>query len=208
VHCIITGFDPFDGADSNPSQLAVESLPHVLSESEPAVTLSRVVLTTCCDEAWTLLQKETAQLGANTRFFILLAGVAAAREAIYLERFALNVRQYRILDNRGHQWHDEYIEPKGPDALRTVAPLSEMVAKLREKGHLADISNYAGAFVCNETYYRAMYKWHPNPLCAGVLFAHLPSTEFYRQAMQLDNDEQVIQAYADALQEIVRGVKW
>jgi pyroglutamyl-peptidase len=208
VRCIITGFDAFGGAEYNPSQLAVELLPDILPDSTPPIALTKAVLTTCCDEAWTLLQKEFAQVGEDERFLILLSGVAEARDTICLERFALNVRQYRLLDNRGHQWHEEHIDQQGPDAIRTALPLKELVADLHDKGYRVEISNYAGSFVCNETYYRAMRKWQKDKRCAGVLFVHLPSPARYGAAAQIEDDGEVIHTFRKFLEDIIRCVKW
>src|SRR6185437_13907755 len=103
---ILTGFDPFDGAEMNPSQLAIERIREVTSHDSQPIAAEKVVLSTCCDEAWSLLQKEVAQIPQGERFAIVMAGLAQTREAISLERFGLNVRTYRVADNRGHRYDE------------------------------------------------------------------------------------------------------
>jgi pyrrolidone-carboxylate peptidase len=100
--------------------------------------------------------------------------MAGNRDRVCLERFALNARAYRIDDNKGHRWQEEYIDHKAPDALRCKLPLKQMVEELEANGISADISNYAGTFVCNETYFRAMQKWQQQPNCKGIIFVHVP----------------------------------
>lgn len=207
VHCIITGFDPFGGAQTNPSQLAVERLNNAVTGSNgDAFAITKTVLTTCCNQAWKQVQEIRMQVPPNEHFFVLLAGVAEPRDVICLERFALNVRQYRLKDNCGHQWQDERIDETGPDAVRTTVLLPKMADELRDKGHFVEVSNYAGAFVCNETYYRAMRTWHDDPQCVGVLFVHFPGLDRYKVVAELQQDEDIIEAFRLFLEDVVRYV--
>jgi pyroglutamyl-peptidase len=178
MHIIFTGFDAFDGSDVNPSQVAVERLdrgllrdvgvPHDVFE----VTHT---LVTCCNEAWAKVQAEVRAVASKGEdFALILTGMAGNRDRICLERFALNVRAYRIDDNHGHRWQEEYIDSTAPDALRCQLPLFKIVEELEHNGVRADISNYAGTFVCNETYFRAMQKWQQLPNCKGIIFVHVP----------------------------------
>lgn len=174
MRILITGFDAFDSADVNPSQQAVERL-DVRLLRDAGVEAGVHVLRTCCNEAWLKVQAEVSAMAAGgEEFAVVLTGFAGNRDRICLERFALNTRAYRIDDNNGHKWQEEHIDENAPDALRCKLPLFELAESLNSSGFAADISNYAGTFVCNETYFRAMQKWHDKPECKGVLFVHIP----------------------------------
>lgn len=177
MRILLTGFDAFDNADANPSQLAVERVSAELLESVDMPKGAEVkvdVLATCCNEAWHKLEAEVRALPKGEQFAIVLSGYAGNRNRVCLERFALNTRAYRIYDNKGHKWQEDYIDPEAPDAIRAALPLRELIEELESKGIAADVSNYAGTFVCNETYFRAMQKYNRAKNCAGVLFVHVP----------------------------------
>lgn len=210
MHCILTGFDPFGGGEVNPSQQAIERVSDQLQSpnSNETIRLSKIVLSTCCDEAWSLLRKEVAAIGDDSRFALILCGMAETRERIGLERFALNVRTYRLADNRGHQWDEEHIDAAGPEAIRTALPLKSLQKELTDSGYHMEISNHAGSFVCNETYYRALQKWQEDKRCAGVLFVHFPPAARYAATATMPEDADVIQIYSHALQDLVRAINW
>lgn len=213
MHCVITGFDAFDTADVNPTQLAVELLDRdLLNQIGVPGTVGYVkhTLVTCCKEAWSVMDGLVESLPVDEPFAIIMSGVAANRDRICLERFALNVRSYRVADNHGHQWQDEYIDEKAPDALRCNLPLFELKAHLNGQGLLSDISNYTGAFVCNETYFRCLQKWAKDPRCKGIIFIHFPNLLDYigtngeaKVPIEVSEFEGITQA---ALREYVRAI--
>jgi pyroglutamyl-peptidase len=178
MRILITGFDAFDTTDVNPSQQAVERLNEGLLRSAgvaEAVIAKTHTLATCCNEAWCTVQAEVSALAAGgEEFAVLMTGFAGNRNKICLERFALNTRAYRIDDNQGHKWQEEYLDEKAPDAIRCKLPLFELMESLNGSGFQADISNYAGTFVCNETYFRTLQKWQDDPNCRGIIFIHVP----------------------------------
>ncbi len=180
LHCLIAGFEPFDKAAVNPSQQAVLSLPKSieLAGSGNRMPVSSVVLPTCCLDAWKTLEK-SARGAKGNELILLLSGLADKRDQISLERFALNVQEYRIPDNQGHQWQEEYILQDGPEALRTKVNLRQLSRHLQANGFACEISNHAGTFVCNEIYYRSLQSWGSNPRFRAVLFVHLPNPGGY-----------------------------
>lgn len=182
MHIILTGFDAFDGSDVNPSQVAVERVNSQLLRDlgiAEGVVAGTHTLVTCCNEAWAKVQAEVAAVAGKQDFAIILTGMAGNRDRVCLERFALNARAYRIDDNRGHRWQDEFIDHKAPDAIRCALPLAKIVEELERNDIRADVSNYAGTFVCNETYFRAMQKWQNQPNCKGIIFVHVPQAIDY-----------------------------
>ena len=177
---LVAGFDAFDKLKANPSQTIVETLDKAikLPGRTEQVLLDTLVLPTCCNDAWSKLQHS---LDSNKDEYssIILTGVAALRKKISLERFALNIRDYRIKDNSGHQHLDELIEEGAPNALRTGLSVASMEKLLIQNGVVCEVSNHAGTFVCNEVYYKCLRYQEKLKRPAQVLFVHLPLPNIY-----------------------------
>ncbi len=177
---LVAGFDAFDKLAANPSQTIVETLGAsiMLPGSKGEVVLDTLVLPTCCDKAWGKLKRKM-DANKNAYIAVILTGVAAKRNKISLERFALNIRDYRIKDNGGHQYLDELIEEDAPDALKTSLSVASMSKALVKKGIVCEVSNHAGTFICNEVYYKALSYQDKQKQAAQVLFVHLPLPKTY-----------------------------
>ncbi|MBI4534155.1 MAG: hypothetical protein HY711_09450 [Candidatus Melainabacteria bacterium] len=180
MHCIVSGFDSFGGHASNPSQLVVEALPQsiITTKTNQTIKLTKLVLESCCDKAWNTLQDQLCQL-PDPSVPIILTGLAERRNRIGLERFALNIRDYRIPDNFGHQWTDQPIDDNGPEAIRTDLPLPVLSQQLNNLGFLCEISNHAGSYLCNEVYYRCLNFKKNSGYTKTILFVHFPLPESY-----------------------------
>lgn len=181
---LVTGFDAFDRLKSNPSQTIVETLGNYikLPGSRGEIVLDTMVLPTCC-KAWAKLKR---QLDANSGVYtaVILTGVAAKRQKISLERFALNIRDYRIEDNGGHKYEGLAIANSGPDALKTGLSIDTFSKSLTKNGSLCEVSNHAGSFICNEIYYKCLLYQGNQPSPADVLFVHLPLPRTYVQTLK------------------------
>ncbi|MBX9725591.1 MAG: pyroglutamyl-peptidase I [Candidatus Obscuribacterales bacterium] len=208
IKVIVTGFDAFGGNTVNPSSEAVAKLPSIVKfdDKSEAATVAKLTLPTCCSAAWAMLEPEVEQ-EQNYDFAVLLAGLAENRDKICLERFALNVRHFRIPDNNGHQWEEDFVCEGAPDAIRSKLEISELTKHLNGIGYAADISHNAGTFVCNETYFRSLHRWQNNPRCRGVLFVHFPPYERYRHSNPEKQDARnKADIYAQSLEEIIKLV--
>jgi len=174
-HCILTGFDRFGKAKFNPSEEIVESLPDQLKlkKFKVSVPLHSLVLPTCGENAWHLLHKLILEMPPDAVLALVLTGVSP-RNLISLERFALNIRDYRIPDNNGHEFRGEKIDPDGPDAIRTPLPIEAFLKHLRRKSLPSEISNYTGSFVCNDIYFQAMNYGRKTMSEHQAIFIHLP----------------------------------
>lgn len=198
ITCVVTGFDAFGEHEKNPSEMAVWRLPETLNVGKQSrVRVVKGVLPTCCQGGWDVL-KDIVK-GAGDVRLIVMCGVAGKRDAIALERFALNIRDYRIPDNQGHQWEDEPVVAGGAEAIRTNLPVRKLAEALRAAGFRAEASNHAGAYICNETYYRALSEWQGDG--RDVLFVHVPDVDGYRKEGQ--GEEDVVQEYTEAIQLLI-----
>lgn len=176
---LVTGFDPFGKNVRNPSQQIVEAL-----EEAPFPTgrfnLQIAVLSTCCQE-WKRLKRYLDKFKPEV---LVLSGLANGRKRISLERFALNIRDYRIKDNRGHQFVGLPIEKSGPEAYQSRVALVRLNQDLNSAGYPCEVSNYAGSFICNELYYRSLHYSQLKGYPKLVLFVHVPSAQAYARTLR------------------------
>lgn len=162
---LITGFDPFDGAQINPSWEAVSCLPEQIG----SFRLHKLALPTLYRKAPRLLLEECARIHPDA---ILSIGQAAGRDAVTPERIAVNIRAARIADNEGIVLDGERIEPEGPAAYFSTFPAEAIRDAIRAAGIPAAVSNTAGTFVCNDVLYSALHHYAGTSVPCG--FIHVP----------------------------------
>ena len=148
---LVTGFDPFGGSAVNPSWQAVHALHgreiaghRVIGGELPTVFGAAI------DRLEELMREHRPRL-------VICTGQAGGRGAISLERVAINVDDARIPDNTGARPIDTPIVPDGPAAYFTTLPIKAMLQTLLEAGVRAEVSQTAGTFVCNHTFYGLMH---------------------------------------------------
>lgn len=217
MHCIVSGFDAFANFSYNPTQAVVEGLPQsipVPGTGQQAI-VHRLVLQTCCEQAWPAVAALAASLD-DQPVLLIHTGLADLRTRINLERFALNLRDYRIPDNHQHQPVDEHIDDHGPEALRTSIPLPDLAATLTSRGILCEVSNHAGSFLCNEVYYRSLRWLQTSGRPGAALFMHFPLPETYadyllkdgvridRTSLMLDPREAILGIFREAVIQTVQ----
>jgi pyroglutamyl-peptidase len=135
---LVAGFEPFDGSDVNTSQQIAEALGGVVLP----VSYARAA-----DALYDALHAADPD--------VVICFGQADREAISVERFALNLDGSESEDNDGVVSSSE-IDPKGPVAYRSTLPVDEIVAALRANGIPAEASRDAGGFLCNRVFYVLM----------------------------------------------------
>jgi pyroglutamyl-peptidase len=186
---LLTGFEPFDGADTNPSWLAVREIAETWSGSAALRTAELPVeFGTAGDRLLELIARYEPTI-------VIATGLAEGREAVTVERVAINVADARIADNAGARPIDEPIVPGGPAAHFSSLPIKAIAAALRDDGVPAGVSQTAGTFVCNDVFYRLMHATNGRSMRAG--FIHVPAAAEHAAAS----------ATALPLATIVRGVR-
>ena len=162
---LITGFDPFGGAEINPSWEAVRRLPDQIG-----------VFALCKLEIPTVFGKAAETILSTAKEFapdaILCIGQAGGRSAVTPERIAVNIRDARISDNAGNQPNGERIADNGPAAYFSTLSPEIMRDAILAAGIDATVSNSAGAFVCNDTLYYLLHHYANTPVKVG--FIHIP----------------------------------
>jgi pyroglutamyl-peptidase len=185
LHCLITGFDTFAGSTYNVSQAVVESLPKrvKLPQQKGDVNLNTLVLPTCGDLAWKELKKRLDKLPRQS--VVILTGMAAPRPNISVERFALNIKDYRVMDNAGCLVNGQEIAARGPAALKATLDPKAIVEHVLKKGLCAEVSNFCGTFVCNEIYFQGLRYQKSKGLPHILVFVHLPLPVHYGKRLRM-----------------------
>jgi pyroglutamyl-peptidase len=83
-------------------------------------------------------------------------------------------------DNDGHCPQEQLIQADGESAYFCNLPVKALRDALLQRNMPAKVSNSAGLYVCNSTYYNALYEIDKQDLSTQVVFVHLPkiSAEF------------------------------
>ncbi len=114
---------------------------------------------------------------------LLLLGVKSSGSEIFLERFALNVNDCPLPDAAGEVREGRPIRVGATDALQTKFNLIALRKAMAARDYPVEISNHAGAYLCNHVYFRSLdYSAAAMP-ATRVLFVHVPMP-----AVLLDRD--------------------
>ncbi|EOB4245739.1 pyroglutamyl-peptidase I [Vibrio metschnikovii] len=164
---LLTGFEPFGEDSLNPSQ--------ALLNAKEQLHVTGVEVIGC---VLPVVRYQAAEVAINAikthqPDLVLMFGQASGRAAITPERVAINLDDYRIADNAGHQPIDEAIIADGPAAYFTTLPVKAMVEDLQQAGISAEVSYSAGTFVCNHLFYAVQHYLAQHDIPSG--FIHIPA---------------------------------
>ncbi|EKO3799325.1 pyroglutamyl-peptidase I [Vibrio harveyi] len=163
---LITGFEPFGGESINPALEAVKRLNgRKLDGGE--VVMCQVPVT-----RYESIEAVIESIELHQPDIVITVGQAAGRTAITPERVAINVDDFRIPDNGGHQPIDEPVIPGGPDAYFTTLPIKAITRALQQENIPCQVSNTAGTFVCNHLFYGVQHYLRDKSVRHG--FVHIP----------------------------------
>jgi pyroglutamyl-peptidase len=158
---LLTGFEPFGTATSNPSGEIVKQI----SGDNIITAILPVAYTQSADRLLALIAEHNPDV-------VICLGQAEGRTAITPEKVAINLDDARLADNEGVLRSDVKILDKGPDAYFSTLPVKEMVEAIKAQGIPASVSFSAGAFLCNHVFYVAQNKFVGTNVRSG--FVHVP----------------------------------
>jgi len=169
---LITGFEPFGDATSNPSWEAASTL-------DGARINGRQVIARCLPVTFAGAPRRLRELlDEYDPGVVLCTGVDAVRSAVYLERVAVNLIDTESVDNNGYKPVDEFLSKRGAAAYFATLPTNAMLKGLREIQCPAGISLNAGTYVCNATFYHLMRALkRRNGTLGGFIHVPLPRPE-------------------------------
>lgn len=169
---LITGFEPFGNPipETNGSWEAVRQLD---CKKFGKIMLVVEQLPVVWDEAAIALKKH---IHDNKPVAVICFGQAEG-DPVRIEQFAHNER-YSNLDNKQNGPATFEICSKAPKELETWLPLKEIEASLNVSKIPFRRSTYAGAFLCNEIFYKLMYDpgtYEATKIIRG--FIHVPALD-------------------------------
>ena len=177
---LLTGFEPFDGAVTNPSWEVARAL-H--GRQIAGVPIIAAALPVAFEQALPMVQDLIDQ---HRPQLIVCLGLAGGRAAISLERVAINLIDARIPDNLGAQPVDVPVVPDAPAAYFSTLPIKAMRRAIEAIGVPAEISHTAGTFVCNQVMFAALHASHAWAPAVRAGFIHIPwSTGLGEPALDL-----------------------
>jgi len=159
---LLTGFGPFASHERNPSGEAVERLE---GEEAEGFLFRSLVLPVQFERAVAALEEaiETYRPSA-----VIATGIHGEPTGLRLELAARNERNYPVPDVDGHIVQGEPVEEGGPPSAFGSLPVGTIKKALDEAGLGVELSEDAGAYLCNAVFYWLARRVSP----AG--FLHLP----------------------------------
>ena len=170
MRVLLTGFEPF-GKYSENSSWAVAEKVAACGVVGAEVMVKRLPVSFA--GVGTALRKAVEECHPDV---IIMLGQAAGADYIKLERIAINMMDATTPDNDGYLPDEEPICATGAAALFTNTDIKDLRRVVEELGIPVKVSNSAGLYVCNRTYYEALRLCNERP-GMKALFVHLPLYE-------------------------------
>lgn len=145
---LLSGYEPFGGAETNPS---IESLWPLQEALLAGLDLRVVELPVVWDEAWVILLEEIEALNPD----IVVSTGQAGSDRMRFETNAVNLENGT--DNDGETRSGSEVVEGGPSALPDRLPEDVMSAAMEQGGYATTVSDDAGDYLCNHLFYRLMY---------------------------------------------------
>lgn len=158
---LLTGFEPFGTATSNPSGEIVKQI-----SGENIVT---AILPVAYAQS---AEKLLALVNEHNPDVVISLGQAEGRTQITPERIAINLDDARLADNEGVVRNDVPILVGGPVAYESTLPIKSFVEAMKAQDIPATVSLSAGAFLCNHIFYVMQNKFAGTNVRSG--FVHVP----------------------------------
>ena len=158
---LLTGFEPFGTATSNPSGEIVKQI----SGENIVTAILPVAYAQSAEQLLSLIEQHNPDV-------VICLGQAEGRTHITPEKVAINLDDARLADNEGVLRSDVKILEDGPDAYFSTLPVKNMVEAMKAQGIPAALSLSAGAFLCNHVFYVAQNKFAGTAVRSG--FVHVP----------------------------------
>jgi pyroglutamyl-peptidase len=162
---VVQGFGPFGEFTTNPSELLVQSL-EKRTEHQDLVTAVLPVETEATVGGVAGLMREH-----RPRVW-LGVGLAGGRTALAVESVAVNLMHWKETD--GVSVSRRPIIEDGPAAYATTMPVDEILAAWQDRGIPGYLSQTAGSYMCNLSFYTAARTAAELGLDCQVGFLHVP----------------------------------
>ena len=162
---LVTGFAPYGGRETNPTIEVVKALSGARIGD---FVIAGAVLPVAHDG---LRSRVCELIEEHAPGAVLSLGLYPGTPLIRLERFAVNLADFRIPDNQGRTLTDCSLVPGGDTALMARMPLREIEKSLLANHIPCAITNSAGTYLCNATFYEFLTRLGQAVPCG---FLHVP----------------------------------
>jgi len=175
---LLCGFGPFPAAPRNPSTLAVEAVA-TSGWAPPGAEIDTLSLPVSWADAVPLV---LAAARARLSQGVLVVGVSTSADAFRVETVGRNRASRSLPDHTGEVWHGSHIDPDGPGAVASTAPVGDILDSLVKAGVPARLSEDAGDYLCNFTLYSLIVR----EAAPAVGFLHVPQARECDPAASFD----------------------
>lgn len=174
MRVFITGFEPFGGSDVNSSW---ETAVRVGQLSPKGVTIEVKQLPVSFKRAGDEVREILTEGRPDV---LIMLGQRGNSQSVDIERIAVNLMDSVNPDNDVFCPQEQRIADDGDSAYFSNLPVKSLRDAVLQKGISARVSNTAGLYVCNSTYYNALDEIYKKDLTTKAVFVHIPkiSEEF------------------------------
>ena len=195
---LITGFEPFGEYSENSSWAVAQRVASCGVEGAEVVAAQLPVSFVRVGEVL------RSAIELHIPDLVIMLGQSAVADRIKLERVALNMMDSANGDNDGTKPDEEPIYEGEESALFTSLPIKRLRSAIEAQGITVKISNSAGLYVCNRTYYEALRLCKERAMQA--IFVHLPLCEG-QTSHQTDKKSMPLGDMCRAVQTIIEEMK-
>ena len=176
---LLTGFEPFGGSDINSSW---ETAVRVGQLPPKGVVVETMQLPVSFKRAGEAIRRALHEKHSDV---LVMLGQRGKGTSIDIERIAVNLMDSVNPDNDGCQPQEQAIVKGGELAYFSNLPVKALRDAVLQKDIPARVSNSAGLYVCNSTYYNALEEINRQQLSIKVVFVHLPkiSSDFPQEML-------------------------
>lgn len=163
---LVTGFEPFDIYEINPSQLIAEALD---GQNIEGTEIIGIILPVNFNES---VEVVTQAITDYNPLLVISIGLSPRTHKINVEKCGINLKW---LPRNESMWFIPHrLDPCGPFIRLSPLHTREIVLEVREAGIPSRQSFFAGLYVCNAVLYGTLgfIKEHEIPTTAG--FIHVP----------------------------------
>lgn len=166
MRVLLTGFEPFGGSDINSSWEVANKIGQLDLNGVDVVLLPVSFI-----RAGELIREF---LQTNKPDALVMLGQRGRGGSIDIERIAVNLMDSANPDNDGFCPHELSIVENGSNAYFSNVSVKPLKNALENANIPSKVSNSAGLYVCNCTYYHALSEIFESELQTKAVFVHLP----------------------------------
>lgn len=164
---LVTGFEPFDIYDINPSQLIAEELNGQIIDGAEIVG---IILPVDFDKS---VENVTRAIEDYNPLVVISLGLDAKTKTIDVEKLSINLKRYTR--NESAFWFiPRFLDFGSPFFRLSTLKTKEIVENLKTADISAKQSFFAGTYVCNAVFYKTLAYIDENELSMRAGFIHVP----------------------------------